>query len=294
MSAVLSLTTRRASPPGKAWHRPGRHHSHGGDKSPPERGPFSHPDCPHPQKTGNPSNLLSFSGLRHRTRRARRSGVTYYAYRWYGPLTGRWPSRDPIQEQGGVSLYGFVLNDGINWVDLLGLEDARERIRREREKRIMEKQQKDEREKEKKGRRDCKTMMYVGHYGQPPDNKDRHACDRGVLVTCIRKSSNDTYQKNNGNGVPDHGGQRNNGWIFPNPDGKYKEHKDYNEKRGDITVQTAFDRELANAETEAKQQCKQCCKKVSIVAISIDESGQAWMKTKGYIDGSTVKTINCN
>jgi hypothetical protein len=39
----------------------------------------------------------------------------------YDPLTGRWPSRDPIEEAGGVNLYGFVGNDGVDWVDLCGL-----------------------------------------------------------------------------------------------------------------------------------------------------------------------------
>jgi hypothetical protein len=32
-----------------------------------------------------------------------------------------WPSRDPIEEHGGVNLYGFVGNDGINKWDKLGL-----------------------------------------------------------------------------------------------------------------------------------------------------------------------------
>ena len=37
-------------------------------------------------------------------------------------MTGRWPSRDPIEERGGVNLYGFVMNASVNHVDLLGLE----------------------------------------------------------------------------------------------------------------------------------------------------------------------------
>ncbi len=49
--------------------------------------------------------------------------VACYGYRWYDPLTGRWPSRDPIEEEGGVNLYGFVKNDGVDWVDALGLID---------------------------------------------------------------------------------------------------------------------------------------------------------------------------
>jgi RHS repeat-associated protein len=49
------------------------------------------------------------------------TGLYYYLYRWYDPVTGRWMSRDPIAERGGVNLYGFVGNDAIRRVDLLGL-----------------------------------------------------------------------------------------------------------------------------------------------------------------------------
>ena len=52
--------------------------------------------------------------------RGSRPRVAYYGYRYYDPQTGRWPSRDPIEEEGGVNLYGFVGNDGVNWWDLLG------------------------------------------------------------------------------------------------------------------------------------------------------------------------------
>ncbi len=49
-----------------------------------------------------------------------RPGVTYYGYRYYDPVTGRWPSRDPIEESGGLNLYGFVGNDGIASIDPSG------------------------------------------------------------------------------------------------------------------------------------------------------------------------------
>jgi hypothetical protein len=49
-------------------------------------------------------------------------GVTDYTYRWYDPVTGRWPSRDPIEETGGLNLYGFVGNDPNGWFDYLGRE----------------------------------------------------------------------------------------------------------------------------------------------------------------------------
>jgi uncharacterized protein RhaS with RHS repeats len=38
----------------------------------------------------------------------------------YDPTIGRWISRDPIQEEGGVNLYSFVSNNPIEYIDLLG------------------------------------------------------------------------------------------------------------------------------------------------------------------------------
>ena len=48
--------------------------------------------------------------------------INFYGYRWYDPLTGRWMSKDPIGERGGLNLYGFVRNASINHIDLLGLD----------------------------------------------------------------------------------------------------------------------------------------------------------------------------
>jgi len=52
------------------------------------------------------------------------SGVRYYGLRYYNPSTGRWLSRDPIAEQGGLNLYGYCLNDPINHVDPFGLSSV--------------------------------------------------------------------------------------------------------------------------------------------------------------------------
>jgi RHS repeat-associated protein len=52
----------------------------------------------------------------------RETGLLYYGYRYLETTTGRWPSRDPIGERGGLNLYGFVFNSAINWADVLGLE----------------------------------------------------------------------------------------------------------------------------------------------------------------------------
>ncbi|OVE75016.1 hypothetical protein BVX97_05800, partial [bacterium E08(2017)] len=49
------------------------------------------------------------------------TGLSYYGYRYYDAGMGRWLNRDPIAEQGGLNLYGFVGNDGVNDGDSLGL-----------------------------------------------------------------------------------------------------------------------------------------------------------------------------
>jgi hypothetical protein len=43
------------------------------------------------------------------------------AMRWYSPSTGRWLSRDPIGEWGGVNNYALAGNSPVNAFDLLGL-----------------------------------------------------------------------------------------------------------------------------------------------------------------------------
>ncbi len=49
------------------------------------------------------------------------SGWSYYGYRYYNPVVGRWVSRDPIEEVGGLNLYGFVENAPSLRFDALGL-----------------------------------------------------------------------------------------------------------------------------------------------------------------------------
>lgn len=48
------------------------------------------------------------------------TGLYMYLYRDYDAPSGRWPSRDPIEERGGVNLYGFGPNRPIKGYDILG------------------------------------------------------------------------------------------------------------------------------------------------------------------------------
>lgn len=50
------------------------------------------------------------------------TGLVRFGYRDYDPDIGRWTAKDPILFAGGdTDLYGYVLNDPINYIDPLGL-----------------------------------------------------------------------------------------------------------------------------------------------------------------------------
>jgi len=106
--AAMPCLTRRNDPPE--------------DDSPSGSAPSTPISPPKPPTGGSSHKVLPFNELNHKNDVSDRERVTYYGYRWYDPVTGRWPSRDPIGEEGGVNLYGFVGNDGLNQWDYLGLD----------------------------------------------------------------------------------------------------------------------------------------------------------------------------
>ena len=50
------------------------------------------------------------------------TGLVYYGLRYYSPTLGRFINQDPIEEQGGLNVYGFCGNNGINRWDYLGMD----------------------------------------------------------------------------------------------------------------------------------------------------------------------------
>jgi RHS repeat-associated protein len=48
----------------------------------------------------------------------------YYGFRYYNPQTGRWLSRDPIEEEGGLNLYSQCDNNAVDAFDPWGLKRA--------------------------------------------------------------------------------------------------------------------------------------------------------------------------
>ncbi|MEI7909597.1 MAG: tyrosine-type recombinase/integrase, partial [Verrucomicrobiota bacterium] len=93
----------------------------GPDDNLPETGPAAPPKHPPPPAPVNPRNLFSSNDLQQDKPAASGVQVAYYGYRYYDPLTGRWPSRDPIGEKGGKNPYGFVGNGAVDKVDIVGL-----------------------------------------------------------------------------------------------------------------------------------------------------------------------------
>ena len=48
------------------------------------------------------------------------TSLYYYGHRFYSPVLRRWLTRDPIEEDGGLNLYGFCGNNAVNRFDSLG------------------------------------------------------------------------------------------------------------------------------------------------------------------------------
>jgi RHS repeat-associated protein len=118
MTDVLSVPEPTLEPPECGGRDPGDGDSDPGCGS--LRRP-TRPRAPGPRNTGN---RLTRKQLGEDRPNGKMNHVADYGYRYYDPLTGRWPSRDPIGEKGGLNLYAFVLNDGVNDYDILGREPA--------------------------------------------------------------------------------------------------------------------------------------------------------------------------
>ena len=50
-----------------------------------------------------------------------KTGLYYYGRGFYSPSLMRWINRDPIEEEGGLNLYGFCGNSAVSFYDALGL-----------------------------------------------------------------------------------------------------------------------------------------------------------------------------
>jgi RHS repeat-associated protein len=70
---------------------------------------------------GTPTGLAAINTQRYSSKDWHNpSGFYYFGYRFYDPATQRWLNRDPIGEEGGVNLYGYVGNNPLTYWDAFG------------------------------------------------------------------------------------------------------------------------------------------------------------------------------
>ena len=100
------------------------------------------------------------------------TGLGYWGYRYYSPRLGRWVSRDPSEETGGVNLQMALLNDPVNSIDDLGMQSVRPAT--------------DEIEAEPYGTcdgptNDCRTTCLSA----PPDKQGYQSCNGDTPCWCV-------------------------------------------------------------------------------------------------------------
>lgn len=70
------------------------------------------------KKTGTLDQPFRFSTKQY----DEQTGLYDFGYRFNNPVIGRWMTRDPLGEAGGINFYGFVGNNPVNFIDPLGLD----------------------------------------------------------------------------------------------------------------------------------------------------------------------------
>ncbi|MFM2199575.1 MAG: hypothetical protein RLZZ505_3007 [Verrucomicrobiota bacterium] len=108
------------------------------------------------------------------------AALSSHVHAFYASDQGRWLNRDPVEEQGGMNLYGIVDNNPINFVDLHGL---------------------------------CSITIDVAHGGTEISESTKRAkhrlegsemtlCDKFISVGCGANYLNDAYRQG-GLGLPE-------------------------------------------------------------------------------------------
>jgi RHS repeat-associated protein len=140
--------------------------------------------------------------------------VACYGYRYYDPLTGRWPSRDPIGEDGGTNLYEMVGNNTIDLVDSLGQKPCKDYTKSRKKDGVYQGRTKEQNKSKELKKNGCGTEGWVGvlvpdsyfwsaFFKDACDNhdkcyshcdKNKHTCDKSLEID-MANSCKSKYRK---------------------------------------------------------------------------------------------------
>lgn len=107
------------------------------------------------------------------------TGFYYYGYRYYDPVTGRWPSRDPIGEKGGINVYNFIGNAATDRIDALGLKRSKHTVE------------------------NCEVYIFYGHAHSGHDWWFE-GCGLGGFVGCFPRTNNPPNGNRHVDDAPNH------------------------------------------------------------------------------------------
>ncbi len=116
------------------------------------------------------------------------SGLCHYIYRFYHPNLQRWLSRAPAAEAGGMNLYVFTANNGINDIDPLGLDsnldDPNSKCQQDKKRTRQEREKKKCNEDWEAGDKVCKQ------YSTPALRSRCYTTLDRMLQECLKKARN--------------------------------------------------------------------------------------------------------
>jgi RHS repeat-associated protein len=195
------------------------------------------------------------------------TSLVYYGYRYLNTETGRWVNRDPIEEKGGINLYGMVGNDTVNRWDVLGMRTFTVR--------------------------ECEILLYIGHgsikgfdwnmapnsYAQPIGCNPGASCPPPGHNLPSAPTHGGPMAPSDGDGPSDAYSNHLNG----NPPGPFTPAVDPNNEHQDEAAIRNFYKDVFGSRGRRgvfKKLCK-CCTKVTITIINETGSTLGGLVPKG-------------
>jgi RHS repeat-associated protein len=164
------------------------------------------------------------------------SGLYLTLYRAYDSDLGRWVSRDPIEENGGLNLYAYVGNDPLNSIDPEGLYYLVPNVDEKSQQTIYVEK--------------CEIVIYIGHGSKQPHKWIMSKqCSAGGFLGC--------YAEQNNAGIPN---ALNAGLTGPPYDDQIKPI--------DSAYQEGLQKLSDAAHAKATSMLGNCCKSVTIITIN--------------------------